>query len=457
MSVALLGSFLVGTLCIIIAYYIIVYTSARLRYNFDDSLEKTVSNINKENSVNYGKDLSNSDIKNRINNVVNHLSNDKQKNEEHLDNIVLGRSVVSSSLVKYIKENNMENDDLWKTILNLPTKYTSDSIFKVDNDSRQISKSMASLEVKNATQTRKNDSSSLLAEGVKNNIAITSAHANELFRNYMKNGDLSGYVNNMIRMNAIVDWTNTTRQINAGYNELEKIYANRVTITPILKVSNDNQRQVGNLADKMNNLNYVSIDDLKQYKFPMSTSQLDPNLIKAIQIKSKEIDSVKQRVNTELTPVYVKKDVYNAEVSKLRNINYPMFQFSTGNKLNVNGRVGVGVNPFMSSLEVVDPNSANWGAIMQNGNSFVSMSRGDGLGMNVLTNNTNGSTPAINIQLGNDVMFNVKNDGQSETRGMLTSNKINSFAQLCINNTCISRADLDKVDRIPLYPPRYIR
>lgn len=457
MSVPLLGSFLVGTLCIVIAYYIIVYTSARLKYNFDDALEKTVSNINKENSLSYGKDLSNADIRNRVNNVVDHLSNHKEKNKEHIDNIIFERSIVSSDIIKYKMRNDKDIEDVNKILANLPTKYTTDSLSKLGNDTINVSRVASSLEVKNAAQSQNNDSTHLLAENVKKSIAATSSHANQLFNNYMKNGDLSNYVNNMIRMNSIADWTNTTREIKAGYNELESIYANRVTITPILKVSSDNKRLVGDLANKMNNLKYVSIDDLKQYKFPMSTSQLDPNLIKGIQMKSKEIDSVKQRVNTELTPVYVKKEVYNAEVDKLKNINHPMFQFSSGNKLNVNGRVGVGVNPVVSTMEIFDPNSANWGAIIQNGNSFVSMSRGDGLGLNVMTNNTDGSKSAINVQLGNDVMFNIKNDGQSETRSTLTSNRINSSSQLCINNTCISRADIDKINRIPLYPPRYIR
>jgi hypothetical protein len=433
-----------------------VSSNDRLKYEFDGLLNEQVSFINVNNRQGYGKDSLTSDIKTGYDNKLQVIKDDNVFHKNNFKYITQEKDSIKSSQDQYRKDTQANFDNVASIIKAIPVNNVQAHINVVDVKSKSNAQVFSHLDTVNKAQSQQIDSLSLKSRNIQNNIDMNSKRANDLFRNYMRNGELSSYVNSMIRVKENQEWTKRTQNINAGFNSLERMYGDRKLLIPLLQTSTTNKERLIGLGKNVDNMKYITEVELKQYKFPLSDKELDPNLIKVIQSKSKDVEAVKNRVNVELTPIYVTRSQYDIEAEKLKSINFPMFQFSYPSRLNVNGRAGVGTAPAQSVFEVLDPNSANWATTFQNGRSGVFISRGDGFGVGINTGNTDPSTNALNIQLGNDTMFNLKNNGNTEMN-TLDGNRISSSSQICINNTCITRADLDKVSRIRILPPRYIK
>lgn len=457
MSVVLLVSGIIGTLCIIISFYLIVYSRDRLEGSFDSALSERISYVNLNNRQGLSKDYFHTGLKNTYDDRLKNVSYNVDLGHNRLKTVTQEKDYISSVFDGYTKTNNQSIKDIQRTFDGMPVQYIAAFSDEVKNNTNRIKSTIDSASQVNTRQSKQVDDLSLRSQSVQTSLQLNNTRANELLRNYMKNGELSAYVDNMIKVKEGQEWSVRNQNIKAGFNNLDNIYSERKLLIPILKTSTENKTRLISLTNNVDGIKYITPVQLQQYKFPMSDSQLDPNLLKSIQNKSAEINTVKQRIETQLAPVFITKTEYDTAAERLKNISYPMLQFSYPNKLNVNGRVGVGKAPTTNTFEVLDPNSGNWAGVVQNGQTRVVMSRGDGLGLNINTANTDPTKVALNIQNGNDNLFTLKNNGEVDSGKVISANRLNSAAQLCINSTCITRADLDKIARINILAPRYVK
>lgn len=455
----LLVSTIIGTLCFIIAYFVISNTTDIINTKFNDNLNSklliNVNNVNKDivadklpisqETVLLGSSVHNLDKTHKeLNNKFDDAHNQFiEINDKYHDNVSKNYNL-KNELTEKLRLNPLDGVRFSIESMNLQNKNSKENLDAIDIKNSQQSDLINTLSNNLENHTKKQNN-------IKNEInKVNSAYTNI--------SDISKYVKNIVYKQTINEWNQYKENINGGFNTLDSIYANRNTLIPIIDYGNNNKNQLNNVTGRLSEVerNYYRKDQLDDIDFPLELNQIDPNIFKNIERTSIKANNVTKKLNTEVPSMYIKKKEFTDANQNMKNINFPMLQFLYGSKMNINGITGFGNNNPEYKLHLKD-NSTNWSSIVQNNNTNINISKGDGNGLAINTKNNEGNKSSVKIVNHSTTLLDANNNGNVEMNNQINLNKLSSTSQICINDTCVTKADLDKIPKIIIKPPVFTR
>lgn len=472
MSVLLVSS-VVGSLVFVVSAFVIYYTQQRLADNFNTMITHNILDTNVKNKL--GSDENDlikaiqHKFENKISNSTNNLYNSSkmvQQSQQQTRNLMNGASI-------YKMMNNDELNVVSSELTNIYKTQIPLHIADIDQNSVKNGILHSSLAVKNATQDIGIAGLKKIVANVETTLQDAKTISNKIEQTYLKSSDLKDYKTRSDLTNEALQWNVNNVQTGLGkakgdINNLSNNYETRSMMDRVISTNKNNTNLANSSLSLFTNLEgtLISKKKLQETKFPVSSYNLPPELANKYNNTKLDITNNVSRVRATVPREYVRKDEFKTSRDTIRRTSFPMIQFPRANVLMVDGRAGISEPVPQGKFASKNDSTSIWNTIFQNGNSMVNMSRGDGLGMQIMTRNTSPNVSALTINNYNEVYVDIRNDGTMSFNTLNPSKAIAKYpdnavvssnpldqARFCINNTCIYERDLYKAALINVKPP----
>lgn len=458
----ILVSSIIGTISIIVSIVIIYSSYQHLSISFDDKSKSFIQNINNDSKKlaanDIANDVNNTSIYNRINGINNTIydyngrldyskssvEDTKNKLYSYEDKNNKNISVIAQETAKLSQES-----DTYRNLFD-HSKFRDQAINvfynknKIKGDNQD--KLLEVIDSKEKSTTQEMVANKSLANNINSQF-----FKKELLLDYTKNNDY-----NLV----IQEWEKIKDTVNADFNKIDNDYNSSNRLKEIKDTTKKHRNRYEFLSDSLKNSqkNFVSIEDLKKTKFPITSFPTPPEASVFFDKMRTSISNTKSLV-TDANVKYVKKPEFRSQRDIVNTISYPMFQFPNRTTLNINGKMGIKKSSGQLKLECKENDETKWSSLIQNKDTIISLSKGDGNGVKINTTGVDKSKDIMTINNNNIPIFKLLGDGSIDAVN-ITADTIkgsNQNAQLCINNTCIFMRDLIKVPSINIPKPTQTR
>lgn len=455
-------SSIVAILVCVIASYIVAYTIKNKSMAFNAKVDDQVNQINQANKSYFSESIYN----NNNTNVAKAFTQNIDKSFSDQDVRVLEAAKITQELItdtyKYEQKNKDDMSLIGNYLQNPMLDDASNGIKTVNDKLNEDTYKLNNLHNRNRIQNSKIENVEGLHKGIDKTKKNIDSVMFDLDKQLLFKKDLNAYTKDEQRVAESLRYARAMQDINSKKNTHDAKYAERTTIFPYVRMYNqsildidENNRALRDVEKTM-----ITKNDLKNYKLTASTTVPDAGTLARIAREKDACRNVRNEAKNIVLPQYVPWSVYNPVADKLSALSYPMFEFLPGKEgINVKGSVGVGnaADPKSENKLLVRENANGWGAIFESGKSKVQISNGDGNGVQVSTENRDGSKYGLQVNNGTNMLLYVGNDENVNLQERLElTGSIKTNSKLCVNNTCIEYGDLTKVDKIKVHAPQFI-
>lgn len=451
-------SSIIGIIIIIVSIFVINQAKKDTNIGFEKKISDHIYDINQGNKNMFDASNVLSRNSNRMKNDIESTKNKNKELNKWVDSLKITTQEYYNKLNIYKTANDKNINDINYKLKNNDSEFISLSTNNLSNSTTQQENRLNVLKNNNIVHDEKlNDIVDLNKENndiLKNNRALGYDIGGKMMSKY----SLNNYIDNKKYNDYGLEY-NKSLLVNQGkLNELDAIYENRDLLASTIDIISKHKNEMvsSQLRIKKIENDYVPKHQIKRTKFPVSNPTANVKHLEYITMIKNSRSATDSIINNEVPRKYVNMSTYNNVKNTTKNISYPMIDFTGDKKINIKGSISVGTNNFDNKLTVKDNKVDSWAGGFQNDKCKIALSKGDGNGMQISTDNQDYLKTALQINNKTDIILNANNTGNVDMAQELNSKDIKSTSQICINNTCVNLDDIKKIEKIYVEPPRFI-